>query len=410
MRNSWLIAVLLSGCAAMRGPSLAERQAAAAPAMQALKDARFDDAVREATTIVERDGGNTPARVVLALGLYRAALHDLWNDLVTIGASLAAGEFVPGVGPNQRFIQFALSQAETRLRDVEQHLAVAARESGFAMDLCLACWQVDWNRSGEVDERDRALLQVEYDARGERIDAGDPRRSPTFRFDAADVAWLRALVAFQRAILDIVLAYDVEAVRGLQRLARSGQELRIKLVDKGRITAARERIFEGIDSADVSRRLALAESDDEREWLPNPKQQDHPLPLPVDDALYATWEGVLADVRKLLRGDEGLDVSAIAQLGDHVWADPPRGFIDIGRLFSEPGDLVLDVRALGGLDSGSEPPRIQVEKILGEIFGDKYQSQMRGSQLISRLARMKNEVKRGEESLERKLRYLLWLN
>ena len=49
-----------------------------------------------------------------------------------------------------------------------------------SLDLCLACWQVDWNRNGDIDERDLRMLQVEYDAHGEQIPEGDPRRTPTF--------------------------------------------------------------------------------------------------------------------------------------------------------------------------------------------------------------------------------------
>ena len=53
----------------------------------------------------------------------------------------------------------------------------------------------------------------------------------------------------------------------------------------------------------------LAEVDDDREWLPNPKQKSHAMPLTVDDALFDTWGGVLSDVRKLLLGQEGLSVA-----------------------------------------------------------------------------------------------------
>ena len=47
---------------------------------------------------------------------------------------------------------------------------------------------------------------------------------------------------------------------------------------------------------------------------------------------------------------------------------------------------------------------------LRDIFGDKYVEDMTPTPLIKRLNRMKSEIDRGEESLERKLRYLLWLN
>lgn len=50
------------------------------------------------------------------------------------------------------------------------------------------------------------------------------------------------------------------------------------------------------------------------------------------------------------------------------------------------------------------------EKILREIFGYKVRPTMKHSPLLGRLQRMKGEIDRGHESLDRKLRYLLWLN
>jgi hypothetical protein len=40
----------------------------------------------------------------------------------------------------------------------------------------------------------------------------------------------------------------------------------------------------------------------------------------------------------------------------------------------------------------------------------EYRPFMTPTPLIQRVSRMKNEISRGEESFERKLRYLLWLN
>jgi hypothetical protein len=81
-----------------------------------------------------------------------------------------------------------LTDADRRMEGIEAHLARAAKDPDFSLDLCLACWRVDLNRNGEIDERDLRMLQVEYDAQGEQIPEGDPRRMPTFRFDAADVS------------------------------------------------------------------------------------------------------------------------------------------------------------------------------------------------------------------------------
>ena len=48
--------------------------------------------------------------------------------------------------------------------------------------------------------------------------------------------------------------------------------------------------------------------------------------------------------------------------------------------------------------------------MLQDIFGNDYVRAMKPSPLVRRLARMSREVEHGEESLERKLRYLFWLN
>ena len=217
---------------------------------------------------------------------------------------------------------------------------------------------------------------------------------------------------FQRSLLQLGLAYEWPDPRALMEADRGrgdgGRSVVIELKDVGRVHRARDLILEGLASADACRRLYLAEKDDDREWVPNPRQKSHPLPLPVDRALYDTWEGVVADLRKLVSGEEGLDIAEAAQLGDHQWADPPRGYLNIGRLLQAPGDVVLD---FGNLDRlGGDRSREDVQAVLADVFGDKYVPRMKPTGLLKRLDRMRSEIERGEESFERKLRYLFWLN
>jgi hypothetical protein len=180
------------------------------------------------------------------------------------------------------------------------------------------------------------------------------------------------------------------------------------LTNAAGIRHARELLLAGLDAADLSRQAILAETDDDREWLPNPHQKNHPMPLPVDQELFDTWAGVLADLRLLVRGDTGLDVAAVAQLGDRQWQNPPRGYLNIARLFEAPGDIVLDPQHLERV--GSRDSREQVEAVLHDVFGDKYVPQMKASSVTTRLTRMAAEVEQGKESIARKVRYLLWLN
>jgi hypothetical protein len=204
-----------------------------------------------------------------------------------------------------------------------------------------------------------------------------------------------------------VLAYDWTGIEQLSG-GREPEVIRFRLDDPERIARARALILEGLDHADQARLDYLAETDDDREWLPNPLQQDHPMPLPVDRELYDTWEKVVGDLRRLVEGEEGLSVTELAQLGDHVWDDPPRGYIDIGAMLSDPRDVMIDLRPLEEIQYLDR--REQVEALLHEVFGDYYVRKMKKSPLPGRVARMKREVDRGEETIERKLRYLLWLN
>jgi hypothetical protein len=68
--------------------------------------------------------------------------------------------------------------------------------------------------------------------------------------------------------------------------------------------------------------------------------------------------------------------------------------------------FVLDLdAAAAGEDDGAA-----VERFLSKSLGDGFRPTMPKSRLPSRLTRMRDEMERGEESFEKKLRYLFWLN
>ncbi|MBW2457080.1 MAG: hypothetical protein JRI68_21370 [Deltaproteobacteria bacterium] len=382
---------------------LAAAEASAQSSIDALRAGDFKGAAEQAAQVIEREPNNPQAHLVSAIASYRRVMHQQWLDVRTVlFGGLEAGGF------NHRYMRSSLTETEAELAKVEHSLAIAAAHRGVSLELCLACWEIDWNHNGRIDNRDRLVFQIEQDQNGRPIPEGDPRRKPTFRFDDGDVAWARAFVSFQRAALSVVLAYDWDALDlVLARLDRgkAPDKLVIRLKHPERVAQARRLILTGLGHADQCRRDYLAETDDDREWVPNPRQRHHPLPLPVDQRLYDTWEGVIGDLTRLVRGEEGLSVAALAQLGDHQWKNPPRGYLDFGAMLSQPKDIVLRPKELERLVEAR-----QVETALKSVLGTYYVRQMKPSPILSRLSRMKGEMERGEESLERKLRYLLWLN
>ena len=179
----------------------------------------------------------------------------------------------------------------------------------------------------------------------------------------------------------------------------------MRLVDRDRIAQARTRVLERLAFSDASRRAYLAETDDDREWVPNPRQKSHPMPLPDDSALYGTWEGVVGDVRRLVEGGEGLSVADVFTLAEERTERPPRGYLDVGRMLSSPKDIVIDLEKVEDLDEEGD-----VERLLSALLGEDYVPEMKPSPLPRRLLRMKGEIDRGDRELERKLRYLFWIN
>ena len=394
---------LCTGCATgLTAARRAELETDAQPALVALQATKFDDARTLAAEALKREPENSRAAGVAALAQYLKALHDFVTDGLTIAASVATSALMRGDLINRDFLTFALDRADKRLTEVDAALAVAEKDPRFSLELCIACWENDWNRNGEVDDRDRRLLEIEKDANFQPLPDDDPRRRPTFRFDVADVAWLRAMIHFQRAVIALGGAWDPN----ITFASRNQEKVLLKLHDPAKLLAARDLALAGLTHAAHCRALVLAEVDDDREWLPNPRQKSHAMPLTVDDALFEAWAGVLGDVEKLLRGQEGLSVSEVVQLGDRLWETPPGGFIDFGAFLTQPRDLIVSKAELNltRTDPGA------VSELLGRMLGPAYKAQMPGSPLIKRLHRMRKEIDRGEDSLERKVRYLFWLN
>lgn len=83
----------------------------------------------------------------------------------------------------------------------------------------------------------------------------------------------------------------------------------------------------------------------------------------------------------------------------------PKGYLDIGRMLSHPKDIVLDMGDLEDLDRKGD-----IEGAMKSILGEYYVGSMKPSPLPKRLLRMKGELDKGDRELERKLRYLFWVN
>ncbi len=393
--------VMLSMTFCVTTQDLERRIDASRPAADALRAGRFADALSISDDVIGHDGGNSFAFLVRAIARYVVSVRKLSDDFFTV-----INRDSRKSGFDLDYLRAVIRRTNGDFAMVDSDLEKASQCKDVFLDLSPARWVFDWNRNGEIDGRDTALLEIELDAEGKPLPADDPRRRPMYRYDLGDVHWARAFVNFQIAALNIVMAYDWSEIN---RIIREGfsrtLEIRMRLLDKDIIAKARKQILTGIDCAERSRLSYLAETDDEREWIPNPRQKDHPMPLPVDDELYKTWEGVLGDLRKLVKGEECLRIADVAELAQIRIVPMPRGYIDFGRMFDRPKDIVININELAMLEKSRD-----IEGMLRSVFGEYYAYDKKPSLITSRLKRMKREIDTGFESFDRKLRYLLWLN
>ncbi|MBU1534443.1 hypothetical protein KKF84_03930 [Myxococcota bacterium] len=383
----------------------AAQQRQAKAALVKLQRGDFSGALAGAEEVLQKEAANPYALTIRAFIVAKGTIQGMMTTLVKMLDS----------GVSARAFQHAdmrrvYKNADAMLEKVASDLAMAARSDKVHLELCLACWEVDWNNNGRIDRADRLLFQVEKDARGQKLPLESPLRKPTYRFDRGDLYWARAYVMFQRAAINGILAYDWSAIDTLAQRQRE-KAIKITLKDPKRMKLVRALVMQGLELSAKAREAYLAETDDDREWVPSPRQKSHPMPMAVDARLYQTWGDILGDLQRLLGGKEGLSAAEITTLFHPKWKTFPGGFIDLGAMFQNPKDFTLHLPTImAWLEFRPRHGMGELERLLGAIFGRYYKKTMKPSPLTGRLKRMKDELSRGEETFEQKLGYLIWIN
>jgi len=382
---------LLAACGSAPLPPV--RTADDAPALEALRSARFDVAIELGTRQLAIEPRDAEAAAIRALAAYVQATSTLYTSLELGGHSWFF--FEPALDPKHAP---AIAAFIDQLAAIDKDLAIAGDDPRFSLELCLACWQFDWNHDGKIDERDTLLFELEHDRKG-AIPEHDPRRRPTFRFDLGDLSWARAMLSFQRAAGELFLSYRWSDLED-----KGAQPLVVHLTAPERVKHARELVLAGLEFSDRSRQQYLNETDDDREWVPNPTQQSYVMPLPVDAKLYETWAGVVRDVRDLVAGRTGISMQEVAGLeSQQLAAITPNAYVDLGAMLSEPTDITI------AIDSKLESLSA-INTFLRGVLGHGFSEHMPTSPLVKRLARMAGELDKGSDTLEHELHYLIWIN
>ena len=230
--------------------------------------------------------------------------------LVRIRASRAALEAVKGNGP-----YFAIRPGE---------------------------WRIDWDGDGKISDTEKYLLWVPkrgVDVFRSPATFGSEAAyqeaqfiSPRIHLDRADLLWAIAYCSFAEGMLNLVLSYEVTM----------DQRFDVRLKDPARVTrVAYKSILDGIKASAKLRETLLKETDDDDEWIPNPKQVKTSFPLLMDEQTFATWGELLGHMDKLFRGKTLLggtpqspEARRVRDLSQGIC--PPGEGIDVRSLFTQP--------------------------------------------------------------------------
>jgi hypothetical protein len=256
----------------------------------------------------------------------------------------------------------------------EQTLA-AIKDDKVKLKLRLADISLDFTGTGGQRVKLLALLTK---LNGGRFDF--EKKNPNLRvhFDRGDVAWLRAYCHLLAAMVEAYRAVDEEAgfeervqdvfpkVEATGKKADPDWASGLTVVDPPRLRRMRLHLVAVCELNRESWTHIRAETDDDYEWLPKPKQTDQ-LGLPITDAQIDAWLGMMEQLEGLLKGErllagmwiqfvhpkhpagQGLNVKKLLD-------DPPADLLNVERLRAdgvaakhleaEKGKKEFDVNAL----------------------------------------------------------------
>lgn len=195
----------------------------------------------------------------------------------------------------------------------------------------------------------------------------------TITFDRADVDWLRGYCHLTMAFCEISLAYDGQGLFDVfahrlfkhakvphEFLYESGRNatqtffpfeeiadviaaihmLRFPLVEPKRTASALAHIETTIALSREMWKRVLAETDDDREWIPNPKQKGA-ININVTDDMVEKWMVALDEFQLILQGKKLLP----------FWRGKTTRGINLRKAFLEPTqlDIVLWIQGTGAI-------------------------------------------------------------
>ncbi|BAS60009.1 hypothetical protein NIES2135_66600 (plasmid) [Leptolyngbya boryana NIES-2135] len=259
----------------------------------------------------------------------------------------------------------------------------------------LGLTRMDFNGDGKLDNTE-SFWNVLTRITGIRA-TEQTAKAFTINFDAGDVAWLRGYCNLLAAIGETVLAYDeqqlFDATAHLmftkpqtpypflangRKVFQYGDNLDLvdvvaffhlinfPVLEPQRLTTALQHLQTTLALSRDSWRLIVAEKDNDREWLPNPKQKGVIPNAVVTQAMIDSWLSFVGESEELLAGKKLVP----------FWRSREVRGINLNKVFTQPRnlDLVLWVQGTAPapyLELGKQTDANIWQQLLS-VFGGRF--------------------------------------
>lgn len=332
----------------------------------------------------------------LAQDLYRYGLRTEVNtDLSFI--PLVRLPLPINAHPNTLSYQQAQTMVKTFLANLAKADATLAPISSATVKLPLhfGLIRLDLNGDGHADA-DETLWKLYAGLNNENNISAESARKFYIGFDRGDVHWLRGYCHLLMAICDVYLAHDTKETFDCtahmffpkvdspykflshgKQVFRSGDydvldlvalihTIRWRVAEPERMNAALHHLEAVVAQSKESWKFIMAETDDDHEWLPNPRQTGVIPNVHVSKEMVDTWQYFMSEAGNVLEG----------KLLIPFWrADDGRG-VNLRKVFTEPRtlDLVLWVQGSAAAPYLQNGPKTKegLWRRLQDAFGDNF--------------------------------------
>lgn len=286
---------------------------------------------------------------------------------------------------------------QTGFAEADSTLAMITDEN-VQLRLHFGMIRLDLNGDGEPTDQEM-LWQIYKNITRNAMIGEKEAQDFSIKFDRGDVHWLRGYCNLLGSLCQMFLAYDskeffesaghivfakvvtpYDYLSHGKKVHRIGGEdidvadfiaaihnIRWELKEPHRLELALHNLENVVEQSKISWRFIMAETDDDREWLPNPNQTGVIPGVRVTEEMVTTWGEMMEQSNRILKGE----------LLIPFWRGEPGEYgVNLRKVFLEPRkfDLVLWVQGTAA------KPYLEKGKLakgdawinVREVFGQRY--------------------------------------